>query len=355
MSDRKHPAVARVPRSAFLRGREHAAVTFRVDAPGPERAMIQGPHASVTHLERELPESVRGAIQPLRDAIARACSYADAASRVADALERSGCPVDRRDEPRVPVRRHPGARLEREDLHLVDHELLGLRHGLRTAAKRMCPPGAGAERVSRLTALGFVATRFGVTTHGAAQAERDVVLAARDASALEHASEVERALVEAAARREDDAGAVRAMGALLGYPRCCVERFALLRARDDASLAGALLGERGAVTPFETAFTVPPFTLVSHAPCSPTCAATLALVRALVLHMPASTRERYAELARARWGIDDDGLLVRTDASGTTEIDVSDPGLASRPVDAPPEDALHWRIETRWLTELGAG
>ncbi len=355
MSDRKHPAGARAPRSAFLRGHGPATVTFRVDPAGPERAMIQGPHASLTHLERELPELARAAISPLREAVSGAASHADAALRVEAVLLRAGLSVDRRDEPRVPVRRHPGARLERDDLLLVDHELLGLRHGLRTVAKRMCPPGAGAERVSRLTALGFVATRFGVTTHGAAQSERDVVLVARDASAIEHAREVEQALVRSAAAREDDAGAVREMGALLGYPRCCVERFVLLRARDDASLAGALLGPHGARTPFETAFTVPPFTLVSHAPCSPTCAATLALVSALAAQMPAATRASYARLADARWGIDDEGLLVRTDAEGTRAIDVSDPGLASRVIAAPPAGALHWVIETRWVSDLGAG
>jgi hypothetical protein len=353
VSDRKHPAGARAPRSAFLRVRGPVEVTFRVDPAGPERAMIQGPHASLTHLERELPEPTKAAIPSLRDAVSRASSHADAALRVEEALVRAGSSVDRRDEPRVPVRRHPGARLERDDLLLVDHELLGLRHGLRTVAKRMCPPGAGAERVSRLGALGFVATRFGVTTHGASQSERDVVLVARETSALEHAREIERALVRAAAQRDDDAAIVREMGALLGYPRCCVERFVRLRARDDASLAGALLGPHGARTPFETAFTVPPFTLVSHAPCSPTCAATRSLVRSLVSHMPVAARASYVRLAEACWGIDDDGMLIRTDAAGTTAIDVSDPGLESRSVAPPAEGALHWVIETQWLSDLG--
>ena len=345
MSDRKHPASARLPRSSFLRAHGPATVTLRVDPAGPERAMVQGPHASLIHLERALPEPARAAIASLREAVSRASSHAEAAARTEDALLRAGFGVDRRDEPRTAVRRHPAARLERDDL--VDHELLGLRHGLRAVAKRMCPPGGGAERVDRLRAQGFSATRFGITTHGASHAEREVVLVATEPRTLERAREVEEALVRAARERADDAGAVREMGALLGYPRCCVERFVLLGARDDASLAGALLGPLGVETPFETAFTVPPFTLISHAPCGPHCVATIALVRALRDHMPPAARASYARLARARWGIDDDGLLLRTDERSTQRFDVSDPGLSGHEVATPPEGALHWVVASR--------
>jgi hypothetical protein len=189
-----------------------------------------------------------------------------------------------------------------------------------------------------------------VTTHGASRSERDVVLVANESGALERAREIEEALVRAAGQHRDDAFAVREMGALLGYPRCCVDRFVSLRARDDASLAGALLGPVGIETPFATAFTVPPFTLVSHAPCSPICAATLALVASLVEQMSAVRRESYERLGQARWGIDREGLIIRTDASGTTSIDVSNPRLTSCSVEAPAEGSTHWAIHTRWIS-----
>jgi hypothetical protein len=346
VNDRKRPAEARLPRSGFLRVTGAMTLTLRVDPPGPGGAMLRGPAASVSHLERALPAPARAALGPLRDALARSRGHAEAISRAHEALLGAGFTVDRRDEPSAPVRRHPATRLGRPDLPLVDHELLGLALGLRQVAKRMSPPGDGAERVASFEARGFVAVRFGVTTHGAARSERDVVLVATEPRALEQACEVERALVRAAAARADDSGAVRAMGALLGYPTCCVERFAALGARDDASLAGALLGACGVPTPFESAFTVPPFVLVSHAPCRPTCEGTLALVHALLGAMRAPERASYARLSSARWGIDDMGLLVRSDLRATEQIDVSDPALASRPCPRPEDGALHWLIET---------
>lgn len=91
---------------------------------------------------------------------------------------------------------------------------------------------------------------------------------------------------------------------------------------------------------------MPPFVLVSHAPCRPTCDGTLALVRALLGAMRAPERASYARLSSARWGIDDMGLLVRSDLRATEQIDVSDPALASRPCPRPEDGALHWLIET---------
>ena len=63
--------------------------------------------------------------------------------------------------------------------------------------------------------------------------------------------------------------------------------------------------------------------------------------------MPPAARASYARLARARWGIDDDGLLLRTDERSTQRFDVSDPGLSGHEVATPPEGALHWVVASR--------
>ena len=348
MRDRKHPAADAPPRSFFLRVRGPAPVTFRVDPAGLSKAMALGPHASITHLERVVPERVRPALGPIAHAIAEASSHLEAGRASVEVLASHGLEVDRRDEPRVSIRKHPAGRLREGSVHrLIDHELLGLSSGVRAVAKRMCPPGGAADRASRFESMGFAATWFGVTTHGAHAAEREVILVARDRHTLEHAARVERALVEASRDRTDDAEIVREMGDLLGYPRCCVERFVSLRARDDASLAGALLGALEAPSPFATSFTVPPFVLISHAPCSPECGATVALVERILASTDSPTREAYASLARFAWGVDEQGWLVRTRDGASERIDPSDAELSAQPIETPDRSSLHWRLTPR--------
>lgn len=340
MSDRKHPLVEHEVRSAYLRLRGEHEVTFRVDPVGRGPAMVRGEHASLSHLERVLPAAVAPALPSLRRAIERACSWAEAAQRATEVL--SVFEVDRRDEPRVIVRRHPAHGL-RPDVHgvPVDHELLALEHGAREVIKRMWPPGQLGAQLTPLETRGLVTQRFGVTSHGGAVSERDVVFVARDAPALAAALRVEAALQSS--RGRDDDAAVREMGALLGYPRCCVDRFVRMTSRDDASLAGALLGPLGVRMPFETAFTVVPFALVSHAPCAPGCAPTIALARALLAAMPDAARARYEGLASARWGIDAQGCVVHEQAGSAVRIDPSDPDLRAEPSCA---TSLHWVTET---------
>jgi len=362
VSDRKRPAGAGPSCSVYLRALGPEPLTLRVDPGLGGRALAAGPAARAIHLEREVPRWARPALAPFVRAIETASSLEDAVRGATDALLDAGGSIDRRDEPASTVRRHPAGRLSpRPDRPMVDVELLGLELGVRLVAKRMCPPGGAADRVERLRSAGFAAAGFGITTHGANAAPRDVVLVARDEHVLSHARRTEEALVDAASSRRDDAAAVREMGALLGYPRCCVERFVLLGARDDASLAGALLGSTGERTPFETAFTVPPFTLISHAPCSPWCEPTIEAVAGFLRAMAPAARSHYAELAGARWGIDDEGFVVRqavTDAARRpwARTDPSDPELVETPVMAldavdpsrpvPCPVALHWRIET---------
>jgi hypothetical protein len=340
----------RVSRAAFLRGRApEGPITFRVEAPGPGRAFATGRHARVSYLELDVPAALRPSLTELARAVSESTGVEDAARRLEHLLVAVGLEVDRRDEPARSVRRHPAGRLApRAERPLVDAELLGLAIGARSLAKRMCPPGGAADRVERLRAQGFEVERFGVTSHGTASPTlREVILVAREQAALREGRAVEEALVAAADRGDDDLGAVRAMGAMLGYPACCVARFTTLRARDDGSLAGALLPRVGERTPFETAFTIPPFSLVSHAPCAPSCAATLTLVQALEGAMPAEARAFRRDLADGRWAVDARGWLVRERAGvAAVRIDLADPELRELPAGPLEEDELHWRIET---------
>jgi len=359
VSDRKRPAGAVPMCSVYLRARGREPLTLRIDAGPGGRALAAGPAARATHLEREVPAWARPALQPLIHAIETATSLEGAVRGATDALLAAGCSIDRRDEPASTVRRHPAGRLsQRPARPLVDVELLGLELGARAVAKRMCPPGGAADRVERFRAAGFAAVGFGITTHGASAAPRDVVLVARDERTLTHAQRTEEALVAAAASRADDAAPVREMGPLPGDPPCCVERFVRLSARDDASLAGALLGGLDERTPFETAFTVPPFTLISHAPCSPRCVPTIAAVAVLLRAMGPAARAYYEQLARARWGIDEEGFVCRQELDDVQvgrwcRIDPADPELAELPEAAPGPTHLHWRIET-FLSASGA-
>lgn len=348
-------APAAIERAAFLRARApEGAITFRIEPAGPGRAFASGPHARASYLEREVPAPLRPRLAELARCVAEVPGVEEAARRVTQLLVEAGLEVDRRDEPPRSIRRHPAGRLApRADRPLVDAELLGLAIGARALAKRMCPPGGAADRVERLRAQGFEVERFGVTSHGTATPTlRDVILVARDRATLREGRAVEEALVAAALVAAaqpgaDDLGAVRAMGALLGYPACCVTRFVTLRARDDASLAGALLPPSGARSPFETAFTIPPFSCISHAPCSPSCVATIALVHALEAAMPEPARAYRRTLAEGRWSVDASGWLVREPpGEAAVRIDLADPELRELPAGPFAEGELHWRIET---------
>ena len=122
------------------------------------------------------------------------------------------------------------------------------------------------------------------------------LLVARERRALERAEQLERVLLRAA-RAPALAAAAAEMGALLGYPACCVEAFDSLDNHDDTSLAWALLAPapRVAAAP-TTQWLHPHLALCSHSPCSLECAPTSALVTAL-----ADALDRRSPGFRAAW------------------------------------------------------
>lgn len=158
-----------------------------------------------------------------------------------------------------------------------DAESVGLELGLRRLLKREQFSAAAAEADAR-----WLASRgLAVSEPGAPDEDgRRVIFAAREPAALEEAEALEAML-----RRADgsSAEAGRRIGEALGYPRCCVEAYAAVGARDDRGLAEALLPPLGSPpAPAETQWLDAPLGIVSHTPCSLRCEPTRRLAEALL-------------------------------------------------------------------------
>jgi hypothetical protein len=115
--------------------------------------------------------------------------------------------------------------------------------------------------------------RHGLTCRSvAAPGGRVVVLAAIDLDVLREAERIEPELERPGPRWE---AAASAMGRWLGYPECCVRRFASARSRSDAALFSQRLPPpvHGSLPP-ETCFLNGALAVVSHVPCAPECEST---------------------------------------------------------------------------------
>lgn len=103
------------------------------------------------------------------------------------------------------------------------------------------------------------------------------LLVGHDASALSRARDVEAQLLLPGNTASGRTAALE-MGALLGYPACCVDRFARIAEQNDTTLAWALLPgvPHPPASPL-TQWLQPGLALLSHAPCDLDCAASAAL------------------------------------------------------------------------------
>lgn len=118
-------------------------------------------------------------------------------------------------------------------------------------------------------------TRAFIEPGNASGAEpRAIVFAGRTLEDVVEACETEKGLVGGSRER---APFVRKMGALLGYPDCCVEAYADAPSQDDAThIARLSEAHEGRLAP-EQNWTW--FRLFSHTPCKPSCAKTARLGR----------------------------------------------------------------------------
>ncbi|HMR75537.1 MAG TPA: hypothetical protein PKD61_10500 [Polyangiaceae bacterium] len=193
--------------------------------------------------------------------------------------------------PKWPARLRSGAP-PTDGVSPADPELFGLLSGQRSLIKRECLNGRDADVAERWLAARALSLR---RIPAPAPDGQTVILAARDSDAL-HRGEV----LELEARRRDPS-AVVALGRLLGYPACCIERFCSLSVQDDVALLGALLDGDTAAAPPETLWLVGPLSLISHAPCSLRCAASASLGADLLAALDTAYpgyATRWQELAR---------------------------------------------------------
>jgi hypothetical protein len=145
----------------------------------------------------------------------------------------------------------------------LDRVLPGVADRLRPAAAER---GLQVEAVAPRGPLREVTDTAGFVT----------LLVARDASTLVEARSLEGLLL--AGGGPGATAAALQMGELLGYPRCCVERFARMAEQNDTTLAWALLpGVPHASAPPVTQWLHPGLALLSHSPCDLHCAASISL------------------------------------------------------------------------------
>ncbi len=161
-----------------------------------------------------------------------------------------------------------------------DVELTALTAGLRTIVKLDGVPPELVETLRRIVEerglrVAVVEQR---TAAGAADPSGSVtLLVARDASPLVEARDVEALLLASRGTVDATAATIR-MGALLGYPGCCTERFTRVTGQNDTTLAWALLpGVPHPPASPVTQWLHPALALLSHAPCDLHCAASVAL------------------------------------------------------------------------------
>lgn len=271
----------------------------RWDPNGRRRCWARSGGWALEHVERELDEGWRGALPQLRATLALPEGAAQAADALISALDRVGAQATQRgalpegvQPPAWPLEIRRGALVPPWPF---DAELAGLELGLRRVIKRQ--PRSARERDEDAAWL---------SAHGLEVREVEgTLLGARDRESLAEAMTLEH-------MRGDDEAA-HALGALLGYPSCCIEAFTRLGARDDATL----LAIRAGAAPPELGFLLAPLALFSHTPCEARCERTLTLARSVLAYLDA-TRPGFADawrsLAAALHVVDHRGRALVLDA-----------------------------------------
>ncbi|MEO7097684.1 MAG: radical SAM protein, partial [Polyangiales bacterium] len=172
-------------------------------------------------------------------------------ARVTDDAAFARLPVTWADE-------HPGG---------PDREIVQLHAGLRSVIKTERPDVTTAE-LSAATAIasGLVARVFADP-----RSSRAIAFVGRDQAAVDEAMDLEPRLITSFRERLP---LVLRMGELLGYPACCVERFAKSPEQTDGALVSELAQQQRGPLPSELNWAAADIRLFSHFPCSPTCQRT---------------------------------------------------------------------------------
>lgn len=162
-----------------------------------------------------------------------------------------------------------------------DVELTALVAGLRAIVKLDRVPPALVETLRQTAAERGLVVEVVTPPEAAAGAndppESVTLLVGREASALVEARDLEATLIEAGEAWTVKAATLQ-MGALLGYPPCCVERFTRIAEQNDTTLAWAMLtGTSAPPASPTTQWLQPGLALLSHTPCALHCAPSVAL------------------------------------------------------------------------------
>ncbi len=159
-----------------------------------------------------------------------------------------------------------------ENPGVADRELLQLRAGLRQVIKTERGDVESAEQAAkRARENGLFARVFADP-----RSSRAIAFIGLEQAPVDEAMEIEPRLVTSFRERLP---LVLRMGELLGYPSCCVERFAESAEQTDGALVSRLADEQLGALPPELNWAAADLRLFSQFPCTPTCARTAELAR----------------------------------------------------------------------------
>lgn len=280
------------PRQWFVAvERAAAAIRFRVflTRPGGERVAVEnagvgivpievlgsGDHDGLKeayHVFREL---------PLRDSSSEPTRLAEALSvwREALAARRIDLRIEREALYGEPLPRTSWMEDSRGiSLRPRDIELTALAADLRRVVKFDRVPRNLIEDLQRDALERGLLVEVVVPEDGATGA---TLLISRDTEALAEGRSLEQRLLARGSLQTAEGASAR-MGDLLGYPRCCAERFARVTEHNDTNLAWALLPGLCDPAPPFTQWLQPGLALLSHSPCGLTCRPSVELGRHLL-------------------------------------------------------------------------
>jgi hypothetical protein len=262
------------------------AVVLRLE---PERvakgALARGAGFALSHLDLDPAPSIREGLSRLAHAFEERAKGAsgDVAARdalgraVSETLGGASLRTKRRVDvaqhvPRWPLRMRSGAPdLARGHMWPFDAETTAMRLGLRRLVLREWLDEADADADARwLEENGLVVVRV----RDRPESGPIAIFGAHEASIFARAREALAAACTPDAAWRDGA---RWMGDALGYPKCCVESFVRARMRDDLAMFADLLPPIDATTSPRVGWLLGATTLISHAPCAPTCEASYAI------------------------------------------------------------------------------
>jgi len=290
------------------RGADSVTLRLFADPQRSRRVYLRAGDFGITHVEGVIPLNLAPDIAALQRALERGLDGLLALVAEGGPLAVLRATFDDQRVPHWPPSMRSGA--GGAPLWPFDAELTGLALGLRRLIRRewLASDPARAEDERWLASNGLSCRSI------PADEDRVVVLASDDASVLETACALEPHVERPSPQWE---AAASQMGALLGYPPCCVRRFVAARARSDTSLfAERLPPPLHAPLPPEMLWLNGALTLISHAPCDPRCPLSFAIASAVRISL-GSGPGAWTELATRLHAITRSGRVIAIAAEGT--------------------------------------